>query len=334
VNALFLTKIEGVFDWLFITLAHHEKKVDEEKAVLKNAELYDFTQNFQGNLFMAAMKHYKGELPERPALLNLRRGFAESPSWMMIQMIEFAPEGMTVEKFRRRAVYSSPNLSLAMLELLASEGWLDRKGNDYHLTEAGKAEAQKIRQNRIRIFEGFEPIEPAETARLVHLIACVIDACLNAKSPDNWCLRYSRNRAPLDSDSTGAKLMQFGSDFNAYRDDSHMAAYGHHGVEGHIWEAFSLIADGKAKNVADLYAQLAYRGFYSEDWQAALDDLSQRAWIEEGQVTEKGRKVREAVEAQTNDYFFAPWDVLSAKEFEEMLELMQKYDNRCQELLK
>ena len=65
--------------------------------MLKNAELYDFTQNFQGNLFFAASKTYKGEVYERPALLNLRRGYAESPSWMMVQMLEFAPEGMTVE---------------------------------------------------------------------------------------------------------------------------------------------------------------------------------------------------------------------------------------------
>ena len=30
--------------------------------MLKNAELYDFTQNFQGNLFFAASKTYKGEV--------------------------------------------------------------------------------------------------------------------------------------------------------------------------------------------------------------------------------------------------------------------------------
>jgi hypothetical protein len=209
--------------------------------MLKNAELYDFTQNFQGNLFVAAMKSYKGEVYERPPLLNIRRGYAESPSWMMVQFLEFAPEAMTVEKFRRRAVYSAPKLSLALLELLASEGWLDRKGEEYHLTEQGTLEADKIRQNRIRIFNDFEPVSREEMARLVELQACIIEACLAAKTTDNWSLFHSRNRAPSETDSHGAKLMQFGSDFNAIRDDAHMAAYGAHGMQGHVWEAFSFL---------------------------------------------------------------------------------------------
>jgi hypothetical protein len=302
--------------------------------MLKNAELYDFTQNFQGNLFFAAMKSYKGEIYERPLILNLRRGYAESPSWMMIQMLEFAPEGMTVEKFRRRAVYSAPKLSLALLELLASEGWLDRTGQEYYLTERGRQEAEKIKQNRIRIFEAFEPITKEEMARLVHLMGCVIESSIAAKDTDNWSLLHSRNRAPSEADSLGAKLMQFGSDFNAVRDDSHMAAYGVYGVEGHVWEAFSHLAEGKAKTAADLYEQLAYRGFYTEEWQAALTDLERRGWIAEEQITETGQKVREDVEAQTNNYFFTPWDVLSEAEFDEMLALMQKIDAVCQELVK
>lgn len=302
--------------------------------MLKNAELYDFTQNFQGNVFVAAMKSYKGEVYERPALMNLRRGYAESPAWMMIQMLEFAPEGMSVEKFRRRAVYSSPSLTKALLELLASETWLDRNGEDYFLTAVGQAEADKMKQNRIRIFENFAPLSNEDMARLVHLMGCVIDASVQAKNPDNWCLVHSRKRAPEENDSFGAKLMQYGSDFNAYRDDSHMAAFGAYAVEGHIWEAFSYIADGKARNAEDLYGQLAYRGFYTEDWRAAIDDLAKRGWIAEGIITESGRQVRESVEAQTNAYFFAPWSVLSNDEFEEMLSLMQKLDALCQELAK
>jgi hypothetical protein len=302
--------------------------------MLKNAELYDFTQNFQGNLFVAAMKRYKGEVFERPPLLNIRRGFAESPSWMMVQFLEFAPEAMTVEKFRRRAVYSAPKLSLALLEMMASEGWLDRKGEDYHLTEVGKIEADKIKQNRIRIFSDFEPVTREEMARLVELQASIIDACLAAKTTDNWSLIHSRNRAPSEHDSFGAKLMQFGSDFNAIRDDAHMAAYGSHGIQGHVWEAFSFLADGRAQNAADLYAQLAYRGFYTEDWQAALESLEKRGWIYQGKVSEAGQAVRRDVEAKTDAYFFASWDALGAAELEEMLALMQTIDARCQDLAK
>jgi hypothetical protein len=81
-----------------------------------------------------------------------------------------------------------------------------------------------------------------------------------------------------------------------------------------------------------LYAQLAYRGFYTEDWQAAIDILETHGWIRQGKVSEAGQVVRKDVEAKTDAYFFASWDALGASELEEMLALMQKIDARCQEL--
>src|SRR5688572_2853814 len=89
--------------------------------VEKNAALYDLTQNTQGALWQAAFQQYQARLSETersaqtmPPLLHLRSGYAESPGWMMIQAAEFDPEPLSVERFRKRAVYSAPNLSLAL----------------------------------------------------------------------------------------------------------------------------------------------------------------------------------------------------------------------------
>lgn len=308
----------------------------------KNAELYDFTQNLQGTVFYAAFVIHasdedKALWQDRPAIMNIRRGYAESPGWMMVQALEFTPEPLSIERFRRRAIYSAPKLSLAILELLASEKYLDRIGDEYHLTKAGKAAANKNTLFRIKAFEGFEPIPITETEKLETLMRRIIDASLEADNlPDTWCITHSRNRAPDDHVSALAKIVQYGGDFNAIRDDAHMAAYGVYDIRGHVWEAFSYLASEQAKSAADLYEQLAYRGFYTEDWQAALNELLDRDWLKKtGQsysITDTGRSVKADVEQKTNEYFYSSWSVLSDKEFDELIMIMQRLYEACRAL--
>jgi Helix-turn-helix family len=309
----------------------------------KNSELYDFTQNLQGTIFYSAfVSHVSDEdkqaWQDRPAIMNIRRGYAESPGWMMVQALEFAPEPLSVERFRRRAVYSAPKLSLAMLELLASEKYLDRIGDDYHLTEMGQAAADKNEIFRVKAFEGFEPILIAEIEQLEALMRKIIDASLEADNlADRWCISHSRNRAPSEDVSALAKIIQYGADFNAIRDDAHMAAYGSHDVNGHVWEAFSFIANNQAKSAADLYEQLAYRGFYTEDWQAALDELIENGWLmkndSEYAVTDMGNSVKADVGEKTDAYFFASWSILSNTEYDELIMIMKQLNAACQALI-
>jgi hypothetical protein len=313
--------------------------------VEKNAALYDLTQNTQGIVWQAAFQQYQARLSETerasqvmPLLLQLRSGYAESPGWMMIQAAEFDPEPLSVERFRKRAVYTAPNLSLAVLELLASEKWLDRKGSDYYLTDEGRKIVDRLIQRRTTPFTDFEPIPKAELQRLIDLCERVMDSAMKASEPPGtWCLAHSRNRQPKGEISLAAQYIQFGSDFNAIRDDAHMAAYGSHDVPGHVWEGFTYIATNQAKNVHDLYQCLAYRGFYTEDWQIALDDLCGRGWLAmtDGNyaLTEAGQTVRDNVEQKTDAYFYAAWDFLSESEFDELTGLMQQLHDTCQNLI-
>ncbi len=300
----------------------------------KNAALYDVTQNLASAIFRGAFARFQqkpqeeqASLPQVSPLLTIRGGYAESPAWMMVQVQEFHPEPLTVEKFRVRAVYAAPGLSYAMLELLASEKWLDRRGENYHLTDAGQATLDLLAERRTRILGDYLPLEEDRVTRLESLLRRVIDASLHADDPPGtWCIDHSRNRAD-DSASNVQKIIQYVSDFNSFRDDAHMAAYGGHGVAGHIWEAFTYVAGGKAADVEALFDAIAYRGFSREDWHAAYADLVARGWLtadgEMHTVTEAGQAVFDEVEAQTDAYFFAPWSVLSNDEYAEVVDLMQ-----------
>lgn len=312
----------------------------------KNAALYDYTQTVQGVIFQAAVQQYSDglrseeddNLPAAPALFQIRQGYAESPGWIMVQMQEFDPQPLTVELFRRRAVYTAPRLAMAMLELLMSEGWLDRRGDAYALTDAGRAIQARRTQTFRAYFESFQPVNDADMQGLATLTARIIDASLSAASPPgSWCLSYSRRRAPGTSASWAEKLIQYFSDFNAFRDDAHMAAYNAHNIPGYTWEAFSFVHNEKAQSAETLFEQLHYRGWTRDEWQMMLDDLVRRDLLmqqEAGyQVTESGRSVYADVEVRTDRYFFAPWDVLTAKEYDELIALMEAIRTACQALL-
>lgn len=76
-----------------------------------NKDTYNLTQTLQGAIFQGAFNTYQASLsedaknnqPPPHPLMQIRRGYAESPAWMMIQAKEFDPEPLTVEKLMIRA---------------------------------------------------------------------------------------------------------------------------------------------------------------------------------------------------------------------------------------
>ena len=125
-----------------------------------------------------------------------------------------------------------------------------------------------------------------------------------------------------------ARIEQYLSDLGAFRDDVHLAAWKPHDIQGHAWEAFTFIWRGEATTLEALADALKPRGFTSEDYAAALEDLRARAWIEERageyRVTPEGGKLRQAAEELTDAYYYAPWEVLSEDERQTLRDLLSR----------
>ena len=306
-------------------------------------DFYNLSQQVQGAIFQGAFTRYNQTLsdeeranpPTPHALLQLQRGYAESPGWLLVQMIEFDPEPITVEKFRIRAVYSAPDLISGLLEIMASEKWLERIGDAYCLTEAGRQIWNEMVQRRHTILLTLQKNTAGiELQRLEVLMRRVIDASLvHPEIPSTWCLDYSRRRALWYDSGSADRLIQLCGDFNAFRDDAHMSAYAPFNVSGQIWEAFTTVCDQIANTLDELHTQLAYRGFSKLDWQMALDHLITRGWIETITAssesspityhsTAKGRTIRDNVERMTDHYFYLPWSCLNNTETNELRDLM------------
>jgi hypothetical protein len=266
-----------------------------------------------------------------PAILQLRAGLAESPGWFLIQAAEFDPEPLTVANLRVRDVYASERLVQALLELMASEQWLDRSTQDtYALTDKGRAALHSRLQRRQELIDHLPPLPGGAVDRLAALLGQLIDASLAAPvPPGSWCLAHSRRRAPAHAAPALLRIAQYFSDFNAFRDDAHMAAWQSYKLEGYVWEAFALICAGEAESAASVFANLAYRGYSCAEYAAALEALARRSWLEPCgtadtyRVTTEGREVREVIERLTDSYFYAPWSCLTQAEIAELHVLLR-----------
>jgi DNA-binding MarR family transcriptional regulator len=226
----------------------------------------------------------------------------------------------------------------ALLELLAGEMWLERQGEAYYLTEAGK---KRIHETRDRLEPYLDDVTAhllkEETKRLVTLLDKTIELSLQHDG-SVWCLEHSRNRAPGADAHPIRQIIQYFDDWNAFRDDAHMAAFQPLEERGHAWEAFSHIWDGSASTATGVFETLVYRGFSLEEYTHALDSLVERRWLsKDGDVytmTEEGQQIRQRVEDATNAYFYKPWEALSAEEIDELERLLTSLRDRCNALAK
>ena len=296
----------------------------ERDRIKLDTAFYDLTQEAAGAIFgaMLAAQRRAGEQPELPPLLQVRRGYAESPAWFLIQAAEFDPEPLTVANLRVRDEYASERVVAALLVLMAIEGWLDRDTDGaYRLTTAGRAQYQQLRPRQHALITTVEPPPDAQAGHLAELLGRVVEAGLASPDPPGtWCLAHSRRRAPAADAAPLARIFQYSEDINAFRDDTHMAAWRPLDIDGYVWEAFSLVCEGQASSAATLLAQLANRGYARAEYADALAELARRGWLEHDdaaetyRATKAGAARRAEVERTTDGYFYAPWSCLTEDE--------------------
>lgn len=300
-----------------------------------DSNIYDLTQNTQGMLFQALRKAQPDvdrSLDPLPLLFQIRSGYAESPAWFMIQASEFDPEPLTVENLRVRDIYASERIVQAVLELLAGERWLARDGKSYHLTNEGRQIVSLMRSRSSAYLNAPALDWPMQSlALLTERVGHIINQSLkpNGGVPP-WSLVHSRNRAPADSAPTMQRLSQYFSDFNAFRDDAHMAAWFHLDLQGYEWESFALVAAGQAADAASLFNRLFFRGYSQPEYHQALNLLVDREWLSISEnkfmLTSKGKAIFNEVEVQTDQYFYDPWlSRLSVGEINETVDLLQEF---------
>jgi hypothetical protein len=154
-----------------------------------------------------------------------------------------------------------------------------------------------------------------------------VDASLAApEPPDKWHLQLSRRTDPGETAPIVARIDQYLTDLNAYRNAASLSVWQPYGVTGATWEVFTCLWRGEVRTLDELCGRLTFRGHPRDDYAGALADLVARGWsVAAGdgyELTDAGRIVREQAEQDTDRHFFVPWACLGEEEVAELKTLL------------
>lgn len=233
------------------------------------------------------------------------------------------PGTVSPEKLMVRGIYTAETTWMSRLRAAADKGMLlEPEPGQFRLSQAGRQKIHALVKDVHQAIAAADPLEAQDSRRLASLLAILVEECLfTPPPPDTWSIRLAYQLMPSESPPL-PYIEQALSCLQAYRDDSHLAAWLPGGLSGPQLETLTLLWRGKATSLDEIYDQLAARGFERHDYQAALRELRQRKWLvgkdQAVRLTDAGLAYREQVEKDTDRFFFQPWQKLQTSERAEL----------------
>lgn len=262
-------------------------------------------------------------------------------NWFLIwTTMEYEPDTISPRKAHTRTPYANIANFERLDRELVEQGILVDQGDQEYVVEPNiRAKMKKL----IRVIEDavaeIEVLSFDELYRLETRLNKVIKAAISSKTVDAYATRLNHNSNPSISAPSILKIFQYLTDLGTWRDDAHIAAWKHHNIPGNEWEVLGFIWEGEKTNAALILEVRQGRGYTVEDYQAAIESLIKRGWVEadpekEGhyRVTPTGRKLRDEAEVATDRNYFSPFEVLGKEAAEETWESLLHLRDALREL--
>lgn len=240
----------------------------------------------------------------------------------------FGSEPITTAVFMRMFPYGLAYLNEERFKSSLRQGYLMSNGKSgYSPSEAGmKAAGKKWREAGDSLAK-LQPMPEKYLQRLLRYLDRVVESSIAMpEQPSHYYLSHKKDN--YQRLGTMYPLEYFVIIFGklaAYRDDMYVAAWQVYQIEGHAWDIFDKIYLDEMLTFDDLYAKLKGRGLPQEIYSQDLQELIKRGWVRVKaggyQISPVGKKVREDVEAETDNLFFAPWSCLNETEMDDLLYL-------------
>jgi hypothetical protein len=246
---------------------------------------------------------------------------------------ELGLDSFSTEEFQKRDPFSNPMLFEKIFATLNFKGWIQPVPEDkYEVTAKARGAARQIIQagnNHLLPFESFTDIK---LNRLCILLKQIVKSNEYAPEPPKKWAVEKRFRVVDQKSPIIVQLREYLMDLYAYRDDSHIsAAHPHFGQAGIVWSVLGSLLKNETVTAEYLAESMSYRGYETTDYDVALQAAVQIGWAvkadSEGAftITQKGREIREQADHLTNEYFYAPWSVLTQDERDELYDLLLKF---------
>lgn len=255
---------------------------------------------------------------------------------------ELGLEQFSVEDFQKRDPFSNPEQFENLFVRLNVKGWIEPIPDDrYRVPERTREAVKKIIEAGDARLPPAELFKDVDLERLKVLVKQIVLANDSAdEPPEKWAI-FHRYRVAKRTSPVLVKIREYLMDLFAYRDDSHLAAARpYFNQAGIVWSTLGAVWSGSAATAARMAEVMVFRGYEVNDYEVALQAAKEIGWLEEARapdtfrLTDKGRELRERVEAQTDEYFYRPWSVLMPEEMNELHDLLVKVRDQLRALRK
>lgn len=246
---------------------------------------------------------------------------------------EFGLDSFSTEEFQKRDPFSNPLQFEKIFVTLNVKGWIEPlPDGKYHVKQSARDGARTIIDAGDRCLLDFESFTDIDLQRLLSLLRQIVLANSEApEPPEKWAILNRFHMADKNSPVI-LQIRECLMDLFAYRDDSHISAsHPHFGKGGIVWSVLGSLWKGDARTAEKMAESMSFRGYEASQYMVALKAAAQLGWVEpsdvrgEFRLTEKGRQLREQAERLTNQYFYAPWSVLTQAELDELYDLLLKF---------
>jgi hypothetical protein len=248
---------------------------------------------------------------------------------------ELGLDRFSIQDFQRRDPYSNPEQFERLFVRLNIKGWIEpMRDGSFKVTEKARETARFLIQAGDVQLSDFAAIPDQDLKRLLVLLKqIVLESCLAPEPPGKWAV-LKRFRVADEHYPPIMQIREYLMDLFAYHDDSHLSASRPYFNEaGIVWIVLGALWKGDAVNAEQMAEKMAFRGYDVEDYEIAIQAALELGWAEPGNrsdkfsLTEEGKKLREQAEQDTNEYFYAPWSVLTPDEIKELRELLTRLYN-------
>ena len=281
-------------------------------------------------------------LPQRPphALVHLfpqflgkrRRGFpglvplftelgiSRPLYFLLTQCAQMPPDGATATELRPGAPYATRDPHLALLAEGLAEGLLvcDERGR-YRPSERGLALVAQVERETTAWLAQQAPLPAPELERLADEFGTIAAGLpRDGEAAEAHIHRWGRIAAvaPYAADAPLVRLERAIMDLWMARDDAHIAAWDMARFYGPHLDVLTRLWRGDAEDLAGLQAVMAA----TQDAEMVVDivdELTEQGYLEirQGilQPTRAGYNVREEIEANTDELYFAQWPHLDGE---------------------
>jgi hypothetical protein len=245
---------------------------------------------------------------------------------------ELGLDYFSIEEFQNRDPFSNTEKFERLFARLDVKGWIEPVPHErYQVTEQARQGARHIIQVGDEHLMGLEPASELDLGRLANLLKQIVMANDEATEPPRKWAINKRFRVVDKNSPFIVQIREYLMDLFAYRDDSHLSASRpYFNKAGIVWSVLGSLWKGDALTPEKMAETMAFRGYEDFDYQIAIQAAVEVGWAEEAGApgtfhpTQQGKEIREQAEKLTNEYFYAPWSVMTQDELHELYDLLSK----------